>query len=370
LEKGPCLEKKKISVEPGTIRIKAEDLEPYEKTEKSWKKSSKDLSKAKLVIELFKGQGQLNVLIDTHDPRFLKGQLLPDGKTQGARINILPNGRKLDKAFSLFAENLTIHNESSNYHWNVIYKNPGGTYSYVYALDKKRKFVDKKYRVVTEFSKYYPKLKRNAYNALKKDDDRLAVPMYTLLKTYMRIGNEIYYKIRHHKGLTTLKKEDITINGKYVTFNYIAKDGVPTNITESFPPVYINRLRNMLEGIDNSSFVFTNGGKGRPLCDTHFKDAFKRYCGKEFYPHIVRSHYATSRVEVFLATHKSFSREEMRSLFLSIAEKLGHKRFVRKDNVWKDSYTITINHYVRPRLLKKIKSAAIIKPTKQKSRSS
>ncbi|MBN1871940.1 MAG: hypothetical protein JW800_05135 [Candidatus Omnitrophica bacterium] len=350
-------DKKNKSVVPGTIRIKTKDLEPYEKTKKSWKRSSREFSEAKLIINLFKAHGRFKVLIDKKDTRFLKGQILPDGRTQGARINILPNGRRLDKAFSLLAQDLTIHHEDSHAHWDVMYKNPGGTYSYLYTLEKKRKFVDKKYRTVHEFSKHYPQLKRNVYSALRRKDDPLAVPMYTLLKTYMRIGNEIYYKIHHHKGLTTLKKNDITINGRYVTFNYIAKDGVPTNITQSFPPVYINRLRDMLRSTDRSSFVFANRETGHPLCETHFKDAFRRYCGKEFYPHIVRSHYATSQVEMFLSSRKSFTKEEMRGLFLSIAEKLGHKRFVKKDRVWKDSYNITIHHYVRPELIEKVKSA-------------
>jgi len=351
------LEKKKIPVEPGTIRIKTKDLKPYEKTKMSWKKSSKDFPRTRFIIKLFKAHGRLKALIDEKNPKFLKGQLSPTGKTQGARIKILPNGKKLDKAFSLFAQDLTIHHESSNYHWDVIYKNPGGTYSYLYVLEKKKRLIDKKYKVVNDFAKYYPRLRRNVYEALKKEDDYIAVPMYTLLRTYMRIGNEIYYKIHHHKGLTTLKKKDISINGKYVSFNYVAKDGVPTNIRASFPNIYINRLKKMLSSVNDTSFVFINRETGHPLSDMHFKDAFKRYCGKEFYPHIVRSYYATTRVEMFLATRTSFTKEEIRNLFLSIAEKLGHKRFVKKDRVWKESYNVTINHYIRPELMEKVRSA-------------
>ena len=150
--KKPALKKEKPKETlPGTIRIKSRDLMPYEKTKESWKRSSGEFPKAALVIRLFKANGRLDALIDEKTPGFLKGHLSPDGMPQGGRVKILPNGKELDKAFSLFAPQLSIHNESSKQHWNVIYKNPGGTYSYLYTLEKKDMFIRKKYRVVVEF---------------------------------------------------------------------------------------------------------------------------------------------------------------------------------------------------------------------------
>ena len=202
----------------------------------------------------------------------------------------------------------------------------------------------------------YPKLTRNAYNALKDENDHLALPMYTLLTTYMRIGNEIYYKANRHKGLATLKKDNVSIDGNNVLFNYIAKDGVPTSLKSRFPNIYISRLQKVLSSTDKTSFIFVNKRTGHPLSDDHFKEAFKRYCGREFYPHIVRSYYATEQVRKFLRTHKVATKEDVRSLFLSIAEKLGHKRFAKKDGVWKESYNVTVNHYIKPELVKKVKA--------------
>jgi hypothetical protein len=347
----------KPTVKAGTIRIKTADLMPYEKTRSSWKKSAQIFPQVMLTIELFKAHNHFGALIDRKNPEFLKGELSADGKTKGARINILPNGQKLDKAFPLFARHLTIHDESSTRHWDVIYQNPGGTYSYLYTLEKRSKFVKKKYKIVDEFAKCYLKLQRNAYKALKDANDHLAVPMFTLLKTYMRIGNEIYYKAHHHKGLTTLKSSDISIDGNYVSFSYIAKDGVPTTIKSKFPKIYISRLKKILKTTKKTAFIFVNKETGHPFNDSHFKEAFKRYCGKEFYPHIVRSYYATKEVREFLARLKSPTREQMRNLFLSIAEKLGHKRFAKKDGIWKECYNVTVHHYIKPELLKKIKAA-------------
>ena len=82
----------------GTIRIQNKCLIPYQKTKNSWKKSNKQFSNIKQIVRLFKAHKNFNVLVDKKDPRFLKGQLSPGNKVQGARINILPDGTKIDKA--------------------------------------------------------------------------------------------------------------------------------------------------------------------------------------------------------------------------------------------------------------------------------
>ena len=84
---------------------------------------------------------------------------------------------------------------------------------------------------------------------------------------------------------------------------------------------------------------------------------YKKYCGREFYPHIVRSFYATNRVKKILERRKPIEKKELYNLFYSIAEKLGHKRFVKKENTWRENYTVTINHYVQPEILEKVKAA-------------
>jgi len=344
------------SIKVGTVRIKKKDLKAYEKTSMSWKRSTVDVPDALHVIDLFRAHGKFKALIDSKNPEFLKGQRSPDGMCQGARINILPDGRKLDKAYSLFAEHLTIHDETSNTHWDVIYRNPGGTYSYLYTLHKKAKFIKKKYREVEEFERRYPELMQNVHLALLDRNDNMAVPMFTILTTYMRIGNDIYYKASGHKGLTTLKKRDIEISGRAVTFTYLSKGGVPRKIAREFPDIYIKRLRSMLKPLKPSSFVFVNKSTGHPLSDSHFKAAFEKYCGKDFFPHIVRSYYATEKAKEFLSQHDTATKKEVLDLFRHIADVLGHKKFVKKEHAWKEGYNVTIHHYIQPEVLDKLNS--------------
>src|SRR3989338_4057046 len=183
--------KKEMAV--GTIRIKAKDLNPYQKTAKGWIKIKRDFKEIKNIVKLYKAESNFNILIDKSNTAFLKGGLLTN-KEIGDRIVFLPDGEKLEKAFSLFSKQLTIHDQETHDHWDVLYKNSGGTWSYVYTLKKRKEHFNKKYRKVREFEKKYPQLLAKVRNALQDKKDFMALPMYTLLKTYIRMGNETYLK--------------------------------------------------------------------------------------------------------------------------------------------------------------------------------
>ncbi len=342
-------------VENGILRIKCKDLKVYEKSKFGWKKTSQAFPNTLLVVKLFKSHGKFSILKDTKNPEFLKGQVSKGGMLQGARINVLPDGRVLDKAYHLFAKNLTIHDESSNSHWDVLYENPGGGFGHLYTLTKIKESVKGKYREVEDFAKRYNILRERVLKALNDKNDILALPMYTLLQTYMRVGNELYYNANGHKGLTTLKKKDISFKGKGVEFNYLGKKGVPMDIIKEFPAQYVNRLKSELKNLKKNDFIFVSED-GHPLKDTHFMVAFERYCGKRFYPHIVRSFYATAKAKEFLKNHKKSSKEKVKELFMEIAENLGHKKFDKKNNEWKSDYNVTIHHYLQPEIVEKINS--------------
>ncbi|MEK6792493.1 MAG: hypothetical protein AABX95_01610, partial [Nanoarchaeota archaeon] len=146
-----------------------------------------------------------------------------------------------------------------------------------------------------------------------------------------------------------------TLEKNKVQFNYISKSGVPMNIEQEFPTSYINRLKEKLSKSKSNEFIFTNN-ENKPLKDTDFMKAFEKYCGERFYPHIVRSYYATTKAKKFIKSHKEATKQEIKELFNSIAEKLGHKRFDKKNDEWKNSFTVTIHHYIQPDLVEKIQS--------------
>ena len=330
-------------------KIKTENCTVYEMTPKTCRKSKKQFPEAIHVIELFKAHKKLDLIIDSKDKRFFKGGFFED-KPVGARINCLPDGQELDKMYSLFAPKLTIHDEKSNSHWDAIFQNPSRKMAYVYTLKKDKLSKENKYKKVEDFEKCLPRLRRNLISAINDDD--IVLPMMILLKTKMRVGNEIYYIHNSHKGLTTLMKKDIKISKNKVVFTFVGKDGVPQKITETFPEVIIQKLQKLLKSKKSNEFLFTNSS-GHPIKDTAFESAFKKYCGQKFYPHIVRSHYATEITMKFIKKNPNPSKEEVRKFYLSVADKLGHKKFTKK-NGWQDSYQVTLHHYINPILVEKI----------------
>ena len=342
----------KLTYEAGTIRIKFQTLQPVFKIANGWKNTNYTCENIKKIVGLFKAHENFDKLLDTKDESFLKGFLTKEGLVRGERINILPDGRVLDKAFSLFSPHLTIHDEENSSHWDVIYQNPNGKLAYVYTLDKDSKSKDKKYNLVKEFEEVLPKLEENLDKALERGEG-MSLVMETLLKTYMRVGSEIYYKRDGHKGLTTLKKKDIKIKNPEVTFSYIGKDGVPQKITKEFSQLYLLFLRERLNKIGKDDFVFADK-KGNPLKDTDIEMGFKKYCGIQFYPHIVRSYYATKTAENFLEEHKKPKKKEVIEMYKEIANNLGHKKFSKKKNEWIPSYSVTIAHYISPKIVEKI----------------
>lgn len=165
-------------------------MKVYIKTSKGWKKSNFYFPNLIRSVNIYKHENKFEILIDKINPEFLKGYISKDGKISGARINILPNGEKLEKAFSLFSEDLKINDDLTHDHWNVMYKNKCGNYSYVYTLKKRMLHKKNKYRKVEDFEKIFFKLKKNVKSAILSENDILLIAMHILLET--KIGLEIY----------------------------------------------------------------------------------------------------------------------------------------------------------------------------------
>ncbi len=142
-----------------------------------------------------------------------------------------------------------------------------------------------------------------------------------------------------------------------VIFDYIGKDGVPITIEKKFQDTYVKRLNGILKPKTRKDFVFEN--KGNLLHEHDFKQAFMRYCGHEFYPHIVRSHYATMKLKNFMKKEKNITKDKVKKLFTAIAHDLGHKRFNKKKQDWQENYAVTIHSYIKPQLMEQLSKRMI-----------
>ena len=167
------------------------------------------------------------------------------------------------------------------------------------------------------------------------------------------MGNYHYYLKNSHKGLTTLQKKDISVEGDIVLFEFIGKDGVPHHIKKGFSDDYIAKLKKFLSSRKKEEFVFS-GRRGNPLHSEDFSSIFYSITKEHFYPHIIRSHHADSRCLDYLNGKTDIQDPE--KLFLDIAKDLGHKKYNKKKETWEISPSITIQSYIYPEYVKRIRS--------------
>lgn len=340
----------------GEFRIR-DDLVIAEKSGKEWVRSSVKFDNAVKVARMFAKHGKIR---DISEDGFLFGGL-KDGKCVGKRIGFLPDGTKLDKPFPLFARDLVVHDERSGEHWDVLFRNPSGSFCYVYSEDKVLAHKKKKFDRVGEFEKLLPKLKRNLLREISSVESPgskvqgwkvVALAIAVLLETKVRVGSEVYYKRNRHRGLSTLKKKNLKIVGDKVKFDFVGKDGVPQVFEKKFSGKVVDALSEILSSKSEDDFVFLSS-RGKVLTDKDFEAGFERFCGERFYPHIVRSAFATRESEKFLAKGK-VDKDEVREFYLWLAGELGHKKFSKRSGEWENSFEVTLHYYVRPDLVERI----------------
>jgi len=333
----------------GTKRINSLSHKLCVKTSTSWDYVDELSEGLKRIISEYSKNKNLNYLIDEKHPEFLKGSLSPENKILGERIKLLPDGIQIARAgFSLFAKNLRFNNDS-NHEWDVCYENTSGLKTYLYSEEKIHLEQEKKFKLVQKFSEHYDKIISNIENNLEKIE---YLALYTLLKTFIRVGNYHYYLKNSHKGLTTLQKSDISVEGNIVLFDFIGKDGVPHYIKKEFSEEYIVNFKKILFSRKKDDFVFS-GSRGNPLHSEDFSSIFFNITQEHFYPHIIRSHHADSRCLDYLNGNIEIQAPE--KLFLEIAKDLGHKKYNNKKKQWEISPNITIKNYIYPEYVKCIR---------------
>lgn len=356
--------------EEGSRKIKISDNNKYIFQNNEWKYTDAISSEIKKIIDLYATKENISLLIDKITGKFIKGHIDKHKKISGARIKHLPSGKELARGgFSIFAKNLAI-NKNKKLLWDICYENTSGLKTYLYSTDKVELERKKKSKTVDKFTLEHKNILKNVENDLQKTKETKYLALLTLLKTHMRVGNLHHYNNLKHKGLTTLQKKDIKINKKtnQCTFSFIGKDGVPQEITKKFPAYYIETLNKKLKTLKKDEFVFTSKKTSKPIHSSTFSNILFSYTNKHFYPHIIRSFYADLTCKNFITNNKNkkISKKEVETCFLEIAANLGHKKFNKKNNQWEINFKVTIENYIRPEYVEKMKSLYNNKNTNNK----
>ena len=352
------IKKKELPV--GTKRVKCEDLNEYIRCNKNWKQLGDVSFWVKTNIKYYLDNDNFNFLVDSNVCDFLKGCVMPCGTISGGRIKYLPNGKKLARGgFSLFAKNLKF-NVDSDSNWAVMYENVSGLKTYLYDEDNVALEREKKAKLVDKFIKFYPVILRRLEKDLIDKKEVKYLGLYTLLRTFMRVGNLEYYLHLGHRGLTTLQKRNIFFadsdSGKsLVIFDFLGKDGVPQHISCEFPSFYIDILKGILDELYVDDFVFADSD-GVPIHSAVFSKLMFEYTGEHFYPHIVRSYYADLTCSKFISSHMSATKKQVQNVFLDVAKVLGHKKFDKEKGSWVVDSKVTVLNYIRPEYSLKMQS--------------
>lgn len=348
---------KKKLLEYGIIRIKSSDLKPYILKNNSWVLINNINKNIKNLIENYSKNNNIHLLIDEDNNEFLKGYLDSNQMISGKRINILPNGKKLARGgFSIFAKNLKFNTNKKN-EWDVCYENSSGLKTYLYSQEKIELEKKRKRKIVNSFIKEYPNIIKKLEFDVKNKKKVEYLALYILIKTYMRVGNLEYYNHLKHKGLTTLQKKDIKIDeiNNQVIFEFIGKDGVPQRIEKEFENFIIVQLKKLLDTKKDLDFVFTDLNS-HPIHSQVFSKILFDYTNKHFYPHIIRSFYADTECRKFIKNHKKpLSKKIVIDEFKRIGLNLGHKKYDKKKKEWVVDYKATIDNYIRPDYVEKMR---------------
>ncbi|MDA3854691.1 MAG: hypothetical protein PF569_00420 [Candidatus Woesearchaeota archaeon] len=347
---------KKDQFQNGSKRIKISDLNEYIKQNNNWIPTGETNKNIQNLIEKYSKNNNLNILLDEDNQEFLNGYLNSNELISGKRITILPDGKKLARGgFSIFAKNLKFNN-NKKYEWDISYENISGTKTYLYSEEKIEHEKKKKASIVNSFIREYPTIIEKLEFDLKKKKTIEHIALYTLIKTYIRVGNIEYYNNLSHKGLTTLQKEDITIHNNRVEFKFIGKDGIEQDIIKEFPSFYTKQLKELLDKKKKNDFIFTDKN-GTPIHSQAFSKILFKYTGKHFYPHIIRSYYADSQCRKFIRNHTApIPKKKVLDKFKEIGLNLGHKKFNKTKNNWETDYKVTIDNYIRPEYVEKMKN--------------
>ncbi|OGE31164.1 hypothetical protein A3C59_04120 [Candidatus Daviesbacteria bacterium RIFCSPHIGHO2_02_FULL_36_13] len=122
----------------------------------------------------------------------------------------------------------------SNGHLQATGLDEKGRKQYIYHPDWIALSQENKFNKMIDFGFSLPKIRsRVSYDLGKKEIDKrkiLATVVWLLEHTFIRIGNEEYYKDNNSIGLTTLRNKHVKIRGSSILFEFKGKSGVQSKI--------------------------------------------------------------------------------------------------------------------------------------------
>lgn len=173
-----------------------------------------------------------------------------------------------------------------------------GRKQYIYHPDWTKIAQENKFGKIIDFGLSLPQIRGRVQKDLEeKSLDKksvLAAVVWLLEHTFIRVGNEEYYKENDSFGLTTLRNKHIKIKGSKMFFSFKGKSGVETDLEISNPKIAkIIKKCIELPGYEIFQFLDENGEKR--VIDSEDVNLFlKEVTGSDFTAKDFRTWGATS----------------------------------------------------------------------------
>ncbi|MFD2599143.1 DNA topoisomerase IB [Sphingobacterium corticis] len=137
---------------------------------------------------------------------------------------------------------------------------------YIYHPDWSQSQNDQKFKKVLQLGPYLPALQRRIQQDLKLPDwskaKTSALALAVIKRTLMRVGNARYTKENKSYGLTTLRKNHLSISTEAIQIKYVGKKGVAQNhlVTEKRLMQHLQSIakipgKNLFQYMDDESKI-------------------------------------------------------------------------------------------------------------------
>jgi DNA topoisomerase-1 len=233
--------------------------------------------------------------------------------------------------------------DSPNYHLLAIGRDAGGKSQYVYNPLWQQISGDIKFESLLEFGQVLPAIRAQVKKDMRdKEDARkrlLALLVRILDLTGMRVGNELSTEDGVF-GLTTLRKQHVTVEGTKVTFRFKGKKGMP-NVFQLSDAAVASMVNEMLEQRGWDLFKYKTNDGFKTLRSLDVNKYIKELSGQEFTAKTFRSWKAnTAAVEFLSGQALPATEKDQRGLHRALNESIA--------DLLNNTPNITKSHYIDP----------------------
>ncbi len=189
-----------------------------------------------------------------------------------------------------------------------------------------------KFQRMTAFGRAIPRIHRRITADLKRPgvprEKVLATVVRLLERTLIRVGNEEYARSNRSYGLTTLRKQHVSVRGNTLRFRFRGKHGIQQEV-EVEAPRSARVIRKCLDLPGQQLFEYLDeAGEKRRITSTDVNDYLREIAGEEFTAKDFRTWHATSTALETLsgrAFHTAReARDQLKGVLHDISQTLGN----------------------------------------------